>query len=276
MEVYNISKGPKSKNDMKLLYINGEVDENSWLRRQNLNYYKLNFFLDDVAADIIIGEKLWLPSKYSVLLYPPFVEHYGKLHGVQKVEYFELLIPPDFFNFFENGNEILSFIYEGMKFHCIKPSVKGRESLIEAFNKLKKDADALEKNIYQISTVIDILRIISNEVSAYTEIENTDNISKNLAIVLDYINQNYKTISNLEDISRNTYFSKSYICRLFKNEFGCSPYKYLSDKKLGYAMELILNGATVTDACFASGYNNCSVFIEAFKKKFGFTPAKCK
>ena len=163
-----------------------------------------------------------------------------------------------------------------MKFHCIKPSVKGRESLIEAFNKLKKDADALEKNIYQISTVIDILRIISNEVSAYTEIENTDNISKNLAIVLDYINQNYKTISNLEDISRNTYFSKSYICRLFKNEFGCSPYKYLSDKKLGYAMELILNGATVTDACFASGYNNCSVFIEAFKKKFGFTPAKCK
>ncbi len=276
MEVYNISTNQKSENCLKLLYINGTVDENSWLRRQNLNYYKLDFFLEDVDADIIIRDRIWSPSKHSLLLYPPFMEHYGKLRKTQNVEYFELLIPPDFFDFFENGTDILSFICEGMKSHCVKPATKGREYLLEHFNKLKKDAISGEKSIYLISTIIDILRIINTEVSLYDEIESNDNMSKNLAIVLDYINQNYKTISNLDDISKNTYFSKSYICRVFKNEFGCSPYKYLSDKKLGYAMELILNGATVTDACFASGYNNCSVFIEAFKKKFGFTPAKCR
>lgn len=70
------------------------------------------------------------------------------------------------------------------------------------------------------------------------------------------------------------HLSRAYISKLFKAEIGCTTHKYLTDLKLEYSPELLMNGKNVTEACYESGFNNCSVYIEAFKKKFSATPYK--
>jgi AraC-like DNA-binding protein len=40
------------------------------------------------------------------------------------------------------------------------------------------------------------------------------------------------------------------------------------------AVGYLCNGANVTDAALACGYNSTSAFIAAFKKQFGVTPGR--
>jgi AraC-like DNA-binding protein len=55
-----------------------------------------------------------------------------------------------------------------------------------------------------------------------------------------------------------------------------SPHTFLEEKKLAYAKQLLMGGASVTDACFGAGFSDNSHFISVFKRKFGETPYKYK
>jgi len=46
---------------------------------------------------------------------------------------------------------------------------------------------------------------------------------------------------------------------------------YIRHKKISKSKELLQNGATVTEACFQSGFNNTSYFIKAFREIVGVT-----
>ena len=38
------------------------------------------------------------------------------------------------------------------------------------------------------------------------------------------------------------------------------------------AKRILEQGASVTEACYESGFNDCSYFIKCFRKSVGFTP----
>ena len=52
--------------------------------------------------------------------------------------------------------------------------------------------------------------------------------------------------------------------------------KYIRQRRLGAAIGYLNSGKSVTEACFNSGFSDCSKFIALFKKAFGMTPLKYK
>ena len=64
----------------------------------------------------------------------------------------------------------------------------------------------------------------------------------------------------------------AYLSRLFKQYVGTSVYNYITVTRIANAQKLLKNGATVTEACFCSGFEDCSNFIRTFKKLTGETP----
>lgn len=92
--------------------------------------------------------------------------------------------------------------------------------------------------------------------------------------VLDYINDNFTSIEYISEIVKNTYVSTTTLSRWFNKYLHSTPREYLRSKKLAYARKLLDEGKSVTDACMASGFSDCSYFISIFKKKYGVTPAK--
>lgn len=62
----------------------------------------------------------------------------------------------------------------------------------------------------------------------------------------------------------------------FKEYTGKTIYSYIQSKRLLNAIRFIENGASVKEACYQCGFNDYSVFLKAFKKEFGTTPAKYK
>lgn len=84
-----------------------------------------------------------------------------------------------------------------------------------------------------------------------------------------------KAFSNLKlgEIAFLCNMSLSTFKRHFIKEYNMSPGKWLQDKKLQKAKELLENGEyTSAEIYLDSGYNNLSNFSIAFKNKFGYSP----
>lgn len=79
----------------------------------------------------------------------------------------------------------------------------------------------------------------------------------------------------LEEIAFLCNMSLSTFKRNFAAEYNVSPGKWLQDKRLQRAKELLEDGnLKASDIFLEVGYNNLSNFSIAFKNKFGFSPSE--
>jgi methylphosphotriester-DNA--protein-cysteine methyltransferase len=63
---------------------------------------------------------------------------------------------------------------------------------------------------------------------------------------------------------------------LFSKHIGVTVREYLRIRKVGLAKQLLDGGASVTFACYESGFGDCSYFIKCFKQYTGLTPLQYK
>ena len=101
-------------------------------------------------------------------------------------------------------------------------------------------------------------------------------LPSSLQAVLQDIDRNYLLIRNLSEITQRHFISPATLNRWFREHLHISPKAYLEYKKLSHAVQLLSNGASVTEACFGSGFSDCSHFCAQFKKQFGQTPLQYK
>lgn len=98
-------------------------------------------------------------------------------------------------------------------------------------------------------------------------------ISKENSPFKKVIESNAYSNLKLEEIAFLCNMSLSTFKRNFIAEYGVSPGKWLQDKRLQKAKELLLQGdVTASDIYFDFGYSNLSNFSIAFKNKFGISP----
>ncbi len=88
------------------------------------------------------------------------------------------------------------------------------------------------------------------------------------------LDQGYTSQHSLGSLARGVGMSTFHFARLFTELVGTPPHRYLLRVRLDEASRRLRQGACVTEACFASGFNNLSYFIRAFQHRFGITPSK--
>lgn len=62
--------------------------------------------------------------------------------------------------------------------------------------------------------------------------------------------------------------------RLFRELVGLAPHQFLLRVRFEAAVDMLLEGASVTEACFACGFPNLSLFSRQFKTRFGESPGR--
>lgn len=98
-------------------------------------------------------------------------------------------------------------------------------------------------------------------------------IAKKTSAFQKTIEKNIYTSLTLEEISFLCNMSLSTFKRHFINEYNVSPGRWLRDKRLLRAKEVLEEGnLKSSDIYFDLGYNNLSNFSVAFKNKFGVNP----
>ena len=93
---------------------------------------------------------------------------------------------------------------------------------------------------------------------------------------IEYIDKNFLSgdidCSALSDLCGVSY---SYFKRLFIMKFNTSPVKYITEKRIAYACDLLVsNKYSVSDIAAATGYGDVYYFSRVFKENTGMTPSE--
>ncbi|MCQ2267516.1 MAG: AraC family transcriptional regulator [Bacteroidaceae bacterium] len=93
----------------------------------------------------------------------------------------------------------------------------------------------------------------------------------------NFMNENFIKPVSLEDLASMSGRSLSTFKREFKTCFGTTPKKWINDKRLELAYNLLLFGFyTVSDVCFMVGYDNPQYFSQLFRSKYKTQPNMIK
>lgn len=92
--------------------------------------------------------------------------------------------------------------------------------------------------------------------------------------IRNYIENHYDVNLNLDALSNAQCVSKYHLLRLFKKYYGQTPRQYLIDKRIEKSKEHLINGMSVTETCFAVGFESLGSFSTLFKTKTGKSPTR--
>ena len=96
-----------------------------------------------------------------------------------------------------------------------------------------------------------------------------------IAAIRDYIDRNYQRDIRVAELAERFYFSKEYISKLFRQQYGCPIYDYVLKARMEKACEYLNNPrAQIQDIAEMLGYSNANYFGKAFKHRYGITPSE--
>jgi len=98
-------------------------------------------------------------------------------------------------------------------------------------------------------------------------------VMRRIAHAAELIESDYARPLKLADLAAAAEMSPFHFARSFGDLVGVPPHRYLNAVRLGEAVRQILDGASVTTACYAVGFASPSHFTVAFKQCFGIVPS---
>ena len=116
------------------------------------------------------------------------------------------------------------------------------------------------------------------EIFAECYIQNYASKSQNSKIhnSVEYLLKNYKKGDlSIKEIADKSFMSEVYFRKLFKEEYGISPQKYIIDLRIQNAIGLISAGYySLKEVAYMSGYHDYKYFSVEFKKAMGVSPSE--
>jgi AraC family transcriptional regulator len=97
---------------------------------------------------------------------------------------------------------------------------------------------------------------------------------RRLRRILDYIEQHLTDDIAVGDLAGVACLSVFYFIRAFSAATGMPPHRYVSQRRLEHAKDIIAAGqASIAEAAFACRFSSQSSFTRAFRRATGMTPA---
>lgn len=227
------------------------------------------FYLETGSRSLLVNGKLYELSPRDLIIIPPNSLHYHIGH--QAYENYTMHFSTRFLAFYLS-DYLSKYLTQKLGQCVIHLSEKEATQFKNAFQHLKDEYDSHALSIGYLVLILQQLRhLIPQQKSAHTP-----TLSKNgqmLDTTIKYIYSNYNTITSIDDIVKHSFMSRSYLCKLFKEEFGQGIMHFLLEVKLEHARKLLhstdLNISVIASQC---GFQDNSHFSKAFHKSYGMTP----
>ncbi len=88
-----------------------------------------------------------------------------------------------------------------------------------------------------------------------------------------YIDTNFDSQLSLDLLAHLQFTSKYHLIRIFKKYHGITPRQYLINKRIEQAKKNLASGKSVSDTCYAIGFESINSFSNLFKAKTGMSPS---
>lgn len=164
---------------------------------------------------------------------------------------------------FERARMGLTFSMQAiMKVYSILDTLSQNHDRMEQFLQMIKI-------LYELSLDKDARTLAS---SAFAVVRET-NEARRIIKVKEYISSHYPEPIHLEDLAEIAAMSPSAFSRFFKQHTAHGPMDYIIDIRVGSAARMLSDTSTsISEICYACGFNNLSNFNRTFKARRGYTP----
>ncbi|OJJ20962.1 hypothetical protein BKI52_10315 [marine bacterium AO1-C] len=191
-----------------------------------------------------------LDQSTSNLLDNPFEQ------SLQKFEFLE--------NIYKSGKNTLGVLLRKLY----------RDIRQQSLRSIKEDRDLYY--IFAESLLFDQHRVFE-AVSRLSSIKSSTKkeLYRRVLLAKEYLDDYYYQKLDINKISQIAALSEYHFFRTFKQVFGISPHKYLIQRRLQRASELLKEqNHTITEVAYLIGFPDIHSFSKSFKKEFGITPTR--
>lgn len=99
--------------------------------------------------------------------------------------------------------------------------------------------------------------------------------SRGVADAMEFIDANIEERLELQLLAKVSAMSVYHFARRFKESVGLSPHRYVLNRRVHRAKELIQRGRWgLADLSLTCGFSSQAHFTTAFRREFGVTPGK--
>jgi AraC-like DNA-binding protein len=90
------------------------------------------------------------------------------------------------------------------------------------------------------------------------------------------LDEDYSSDHTLAQLADEAGMSPFHFARIFGELTGTPPHRYLLQRRLAAALDMLQEGASVTDTSLAAGFESLSHFSHAFRRTFGVPPSQAR
>lgn len=242
----------------------------------HLNNYLEVFVFVRGNHKYIVGDQIYQLRRGDVVLINPLQVHKALPVEPCLYERFYLLIDEHCFDALA-VNPLISILNDMNHSEAVISLLpEEREQVLELLYEI---SDCFQKEehcqLKAMSLVLQLLEICARQrTQKLSVVGETAHVPELLERILCYVAENTASIQSITSIAQELGISPQYLSAYFSKQIGTPLAAYIQTKKIALAKSLLEKGADVTEACFDSGFNDCSYFIRVFKKHVGITPLR--
>jgi AraC-like DNA-binding protein len=236
--------------------------------------YEIYYFVEG-DVDYLVEGKLYRPAPHSLLLLSPHVFHGVKVNSELPYRRFTIHFNPDLL--LTERRPLLLSAFPSNEKHSRREvyyeNLAGMQliSFLEALVSLASQPEQLQLQL--LPTYIEaILAQLTLICRTHSPVQVEVRTSHTITDIITYLNDHLTSSITLDHLSEHFNISKHYLNRAFRKAAGTTVFDYLIYKRVIYAQQQIINGATATEAAIQSGFRDYSVFYRAYRKHLGHSP----
>ena len=159
--------------------------------------------------------------------------------------------------------------------NLLRPDSASRQMLIYLLEQLLEESDSreyaaeLQAQTYLVQVLVKLNRMAEQFSRPCERKDRSDSV---VVDVLSYINQHYSEDLTLDVLANKFFVSKYHLSREFNRLVGIPVYRYVIQKRLVIAKQLLSEGIPSGDVYQRCGFGDYSNFYRAFKAEYQMSP----
>lgn len=257
--------GSDNSLNARLLYVTYAKYESDWHCTAHAHAFSELFLILEGKGQFLVNGTYYEVHKNDLVIVNPQVEHTEVSLESSPLEYIVLGI--DGLQFSDKKGSRIPFPF----LRIPKASDRIRhyiELLLDEVQREHSGHDAICQSLLNI-----ILILILGHKNIGISVSASRNISSECAAARSYIDTHFRDPLTLEDLAEVAHQNKYYIAHAFKEAFGISPIRYLTERRVDEAKYLLMDtDYTIGEICGIAGFSSVSVFSQTFKRITSLTP----
>lgn len=265
-----------SRNTFEVFHYRDEAMQEVALHHHD--FYEIYFFLSG-SVSYNIESRSYRLSPGDILLIAPHELHQPVFSPEkQSYERYVLWVNANFLPQFSTpGQDVTSCFNTGgdERTNLIRPDGVTREFLTYLLQQLIREQDSSEfgAEMYSLSCLAQILVLVNRTaLRAGRAPESRENTDSTVYRILSHINEHYYEDLTLDFLANEFFISKYHLSREFNRVVGTSVHRYIIQKRLIMARQMMAAGVSTSEVCQHCGFGDYSNFYRAFKSEYQISP----